>query len=168
MPIKPLELTQDDVGKEIGVSDWVTFGQDDINLFARATRDLDRMHIDPAWAKKNSPFGAPIAFGFQTLSMLTYFSHLLLDWGDEEGDDVLYGLNYGFDRVRFVAPLRVDTPFRCRMMLAGLEERGEGKMLARFGVEIEARDQPKPVLTAEWLSMFVTEAGDRLITKKSA
>jgi acyl dehydratase len=158
MAVRPMELTEKDIGAEIGVSDWISLSQREIDAFGGVTRDPDRMHIDPEWARAHSPFGAPIVFGFQTLSMLTYFCHLLLDWGREDDEQVRFGLNYGFDRVRFCSPLRVDVPLRCRMQLTGIEHRGPDTRILRIRSQIEAQGSTKPVLVADWLVMFVANS----------
>lgn len=160
MAVRPMELTEKDIGTEIGVSDWISLSQREIDMFGEVTRDPDRMHIDPEWARVHSPFGEPIVFGFQTLSMLTYFSHLLLDWGREDDEQVRFGLNYGFDRVRFSAPLRVDVPFRCRMQLTGIEQRGSDTRILRVRSQIEAKGSTKPILVADWLAMFVANSSE--------
>src|SRR3990170_465021 len=112
------ESLKDRVGQEIGVSPWLTIDQPMIDAFARATRDEDPMHVDPAWCAQYSPFKSTIAFGFLTMSLLTHLSHQALGWLHEdrpEGGG--YGLNYGIDRMRLLNPVPVNSRIRARFTL---------------------------------------------------
>ena len=91
------------IGKSLGSSDWLEVDQTRVDLFGEATSDQNPLHIDPEWAKANSPFGGPIAHGFLTLSMLSHLSWM----ADLQPDGVDYGINLGFERVRFLAPVMV-------------------------------------------------------------
>jgi len=154
-----MKLTGDDVGKRIGTSAWTSFSQGEINMFGEATRDAAPFHMDADWAREHSPFGKTVAYGFQTLSLLAYFTHEILDWPIASAGGDGYALNYGFDRVRFTAPVPVDTPFRCHLWLSAIEPRGEGRELRRFKVEIEVEGQAHPALIAEWLGLWVSAEG---------
>lgn len=112
------------------------------------------MHVDPEWAARHSPFGCTICFGFLTLSLLTRFSHEILGWPTGRHAD-FYALNYGFDRVRFVAPVPVDSRIRCHMTLLEAQERTVGQILLKYGIEIEIENESRPALTAEWLGLHV-------------
>lgn len=162
--MKPLKST--DIGKKIGVTNWIELSQADIDTFGTVTRDVDPFHMSPAWAELNSPFGATIAYGFQTLSMLTYFLHEVLDWptGLEEKPDGM-GLNYGFERVRFVEPVPVGCPIRCHVELVGLEQRNPGEELRTFKCEVEIKGTDKPALIAEWKGLFVFKEGQARISR---
>ncbi len=139
------------------MSDWLTLSQDRIDAFGAVTLDPDPMHVDPAWSRENSPFGSTIAFGFQTLSMLTHFSHQILGWtADLNAADEGYVLNYGFDRVRFIEPVRANSQIRCRLTLIGLDERGPGRLLQRLRAQVEVEGVARPALMADWLGLWIT------------
>jgi len=137
------------VGRELGVTDWLEVRQDLVNGFGASTFDLDWMHIDPERAARESPFGGPIAFGFWTLSMLTYFSHNVGMWPQ----DAAIGLNYGLDRVRWINPVKIGARIRMRCTLRGFELREDGGYLIRTSNIVELEDG-RPALAAEWLGVF--------------
>lgn len=130
------------VGAEIGVSDWVTVDQDRIDAFARATGDHQWIHVDPVRAAAG-PFGATVAHGFLTLALLPLFGEQAFAL-----DDQRMGVNYGLDRVRFPAPVRVGSRLRGHFVLRGYEplEGGGAQIVAEVTVEIEG--QPKPACVA--------------------
>ncbi len=133
------------VGQEIGSSDWLSIEQSRIDLFAQATGDHQWIHVDPVRAAAG-PFGAPVAHGFLTLSLLpTLF---------ESGfgiDDVRMGVNYGLNRVRFVNPVRVGSRVRGRFKLLGYEPLDGGAQLTvQATIELEGAD--KPACVAETVS----------------
>ncbi|MEJ2119277.1 MAG: MaoC family dehydratase [Alphaproteobacteria bacterium] len=138
------------VGEEIAVSPWFTVDQDHIDQFARATHDLDWMHIDPERAKAESPFKSTIAFGFQTLSMLSYFTHEAGLWPD----DTAFGINYGLNRVRFMAPVREGKRIRARFTLKSCENRPDGAIQGVYEAVVEIEDEAKPAMVAEWIGLF--------------
>ena len=137
------------VGRELGVSDWLEVTQDLVNGFGASTLDLDWMHIDPERAARESPFSGPIAFGFWTLSMLTYFSHNVGMWPR----DAVFGLNYGLDRVRWINPVKIGARIRMRCTLRGFDPREDGGYLIRTSNIVELEDG-RPALAAEWLGVF--------------
>ena len=147
MPPMPLRLAELDtrVGEEIGVSSWFVVDQQRIDRFARAIDDRQWIHVDPARAK-SGPFGATIAHGFLTLSLL---SHLLESTFSFE--DATTGINYGLDRVRFTAPLPAGSRIRARFMLRSLEPLDGGGIQSAWNVVVEREGSAKPVLVAEWL-----------------
>lgn len=153
-----LEITLDNlpkfVGQEVGVSSWLDITQEDINNFGENTRDIDPMHMDPEWAKKNSPFGVTIAFGFQTLSYLTHFLHEVLPWPCE----VTHGLNYGIERVRFLNPVLVGSRIRARMSLTDLKVNEQEDYRVRLNCVVEIEGNDKPAMVADWIGLLVTEA----------
>lgn len=159
-----MEITLSDVGKEIGVSKWISFSQEDIDTFGKVTRDIDPYHMNVEWAKQHSPFKSTIAYGFLTLSMLSYFTHEILEWAQiSEDDPEGMALNYGFDKVRFLAPVPVNTNIRCRLTLAALEEVHPGEWLRTFDCVIEIEGSDKPALVAVWKGLFIQAgAGQRL------
>ncbi|GHF26786.1 nodulation protein NodN [Kordiimonas sediminis] len=137
---------QNFVGKETGVSEWLTIDQERINVFADVTLDNQFIHVDPEAAAK-SPFGTTIAHGFLTLSLLSHFS--LEACVGIEGTQM--GVNYGLDKVRFLAPVKVDSRIRARVVLKEVTEKPGNRFLMKneFTIEIEGEDTP--ALIAEWL-----------------
>lgn len=145
-------------GKPIGTSEWFLIDQARINKFADATEDWDRLHVDPDWCREQSPFKTPISFGFLTLSLLTHLTEKILkDSGELKRDDSGYTLNYGLDRVRFVAPVPVNTRIRCQLTLLESQQRKPGQILQRFSAVVEIENQQRPALTAEWLGLHVSD-----------
>ena len=134
------------VGEEVLVSDWLEVTQERVNLFADAVGDHQWIHVDVERARRESPFGAPIAHGFLTLSLL---SQLL-------GDSVRFrkaklGVNYGCNRVRFTAPVPVGSRIRARFVVKALDE-VEGGAQVTWSVTMEREGSDKPCLVAEWLT----------------
>ena len=132
-------------GKEIGVSDWFTITQDQINQFADCTEDHQFIHVDPEAAAK-TPFGTTIAHGFLTLSML---SAMVYQMPSIEG--VTMGVNYGMNKMRFVSPVKVNSRIRGRFVLSDFTEIRPGEVQTTFTVTVEIEGQEKPALVAEWL-----------------
>jgi acyl dehydratase len=139
------------IGTELGVSDWFLIDQARINAFADTTIDHQFIHIDPAAAAR-SPFGTTIAHGFLTLSMLSYFVGQV--GGGMQG--VVMGVNYGFDKIRFLAPVKVNSRIRARFKLLAFQEKTPGQFLVKQEVTVDIENEPKPALVAEWLSMVYT------------
>ena len=139
------------VGKEVGVSGWLTVDQARIDAFAEATEDHQFIHVDPA-AAAAAGFGGTIAHGFLSLSLLSRMAAeaMLLP------DSLKMALNYGFDRVRFLAPVKSGKRVRGRFVLDSVTEKAPGQILLRHTVTVEIEGEEKPALTAEWLGlMFV-------------
>ena len=126
--------------------------QDRINKFAEVTIDHQFIHVDEAQAK-NGPFGSTIAHGFLTLSMLT---HLTESCGLIPQNSVM-GINYGFDKVRFLMPLKVNNRIRARVKPLSVVERNPGQWLMKSEVTIEIENEEKPALACEWLSLVFTK-----------
>ena len=141
------------VGKELGVSDWFAIDQQRVNDFADVTLDHQFIHVDPERAR-TTPFKGTIAHGFLTLSLLV---HLCLPFILELSDRELV-VNYGFDKIRFVAPVRTGKRIRARGVLGAMEERKPGQILLRVDVTVEIEGEDKPALVAEWLSLHVVKA----------
>jgi acyl dehydratase len=134
------------VGQEVAVSDWLTVTQQQVNLFADATGDHQWIHVDPDRAK-SGPFGAPIAHGFLTLSLIPKFFETSL-----QIQGTRMGVNYGLNKVRFTAPVPVGSRLRARMKLLACEPiQGNGMQMA-WEVLIEREGSDKPVCVAESLS----------------
>ena len=139
------------IGTEIGVSDWIVLDQERINVFADVTEDHQFIHIDEVAAKK-TPFGGTIAHGFLTLSMLSKFSEgsgLVID-------GVKMGVNYGFEKVRFLAPVPSGSKVRGRFNLKDAIEKKPGQFLLTYEVTVDIEGQEKPALIADWLAMQIT------------
>jgi acyl dehydratase len=144
-----------DVGTDEGTGEWFQVTQEQIDQFADVTHDHQFIHVDPE-AAKNTPFGTTIAHGFLTLSMLTHLakgaSSAAPDPARLEG--VLMGINYGFNKVRFVNPVKVGSRIRARAVTSNVELKGDAIDVTRaFTVEIEG--EGKPALVAEWVTRVV-------------
>lgn len=138
------------IGKEIGVSRWIEVSQERITGFGHVTEDPDPMHIDPAWAAKHSPFhGRTFAFGFLTISLLTRMINDVL----ARPHDEVSTLNYGFDRLRLLAPVLVDSKVRGRFVLKSLALRSPTQYRAVFDTTVEIAGEAKPALVTDWLSV---------------
>ncbi len=133
------------VGTEVGVSDWLTVDQDRVNKFADATGDHQWIHVDVERARRESPFGATIAHGFLTLSLLSHFLNNSLEFGNSK-----MGVNYGCNRLRFTAPVKAGSRLRARFKLKEFQ-RIEGGVQMIWDVAMECEGQQKPVLVAEWV-----------------
>lgn len=150
------EIGASAVSADGGVSPWLTIDQLRIDVFGAVTDDLEPLHNDPRWCAEHSPYGRPIAHGFLTLSLLTKFLHqvtgnVIAGMPDRTG----YPINYGFDRVRFMAPVPVDARIRCRVKLIDREDRPNGAMM-RFEATVEIEgEMDKPALVADWLLLWV-------------
>jgi acyl dehydratase len=135
-------------GQEVAVSEWVTITQEQINLFAQATGDHQWIHVDPEKARVGL-FGAPIAHGFLTLSLLpTFFESSM------RIVQVRMGVNYGLNKVRFVAPVPVDSRLRARMTLLASEAVDQGGVQMTWAVIVEREGAAKPVCVAESLARY--------------
>jgi acyl dehydratase len=143
-------------GKEIGVSSWLTIDQSLISKFGDATLDADPMHVDPQWAQTKGPFGHTVAFGFLTMSLLTNLLHdaSRTTWSVEPGDEGYY-LNYGFDRMRLIAPVPVGSRIRGHFKTLDRTVDEKGRHLVKIGVEIEIEGHDRPALVGEWLTIWV-------------
>ncbi len=142
------------IGEELLVSDWISISQEEINAFGAVTRDPDPMHVDPDYARKG-PFGHTILFGFQTLAMLSHMCEPLRF--DHDGAQGGYDLNYGFNKIRFIAPVPVNARIRNHMVLKKVEERADGSLLITSENTIEIEGEEKPALVAEWLGFLSRE-----------
>lgn len=137
------------IGKEIGISHWIDVTQQRITEFGMATLDPDRMHIDPEWAAKQSPFGKTFAFGFLTVSLLT---RMVNDVVARPADEVTT-LNYGFDRLRMLSPVLVDSRIRGRFVLKDLSLRSPTQFRTAYHVTVEIEGAVKPAVVADWISV---------------
>src|ERR1044071_4214868 len=149
MPIASIQDIQSKLGSEVGVSDWLLVDQARIDAFADVTEDPQFIHIDPEAAAK-TPFGGTIAHGFLTLSLL---SRMAAD-AMLRPEGVKMGVNYGFERVRFMAPVRSGKRVRGRFRLARFEEKRPGQWQFVHEVTVEIEGEEKPALIAEWIGMI--------------
>lgn len=148
--IVPKEQMLDQIGHKSEPSPWITLSQDRINTFADCTEDHQYIHIDEEKAAE-TPFGGTIAHGFLTLSMLVKLS-------EEIGvgmDNTVMGINYGFDKIRFLAPVRAGKRVRAHAELINVEEKGENRFLSTQKITVEIEGEETPALVAEWLGMAI-------------
>ena len=141
------------VGEELAVSDWTTLTQEQVDMFATATKDPDWMHVDVERSRAESPYGATIVQGFLMMSLVIHLTHATAT----EPAGVAYGLNYGMDRVRFTSVVTVGSRVRSRIKLLDVAPRGEGRYLYKTQHYLEVEGQEKPAMVADWLSLFFTE-----------
>ncbi len=139
------------VGEDMGASQWFTIDQGRINDFAAATLDHQFIHVDPERAKA-TPFGTTIAHGYLTLSLLPYLQTSIDDFLVPRG--MKMGMNYGFDKLRFMAPVKVDARIRARATLIEANEKKPGQWLLKFLFTVDIEGEEKPALVAEWLLMY--------------
>jgi acyl dehydratase len=152
MPKRTLESPADLrnlVGQEIAVTDWFNVTQERIQQFADATLDHQWIHVDVERARRESPFKAPIAHGFLTLSLLPHFMHEAL----QIKQGIRLGVNYGLNRVRFVSPVRTGSNVRARITLQSLKD-VTGGMEAVFSATVEVEGGEKPSCVAEWVVRY--------------
>jgi acyl dehydratase len=143
------------IGRELGVSDWVTIDQSRINNFADCTGDHQWIHIDVERAKRESPFRGPIAHRYLMLSMVAPLS---MEIGIIPKDSAA-GLNYGIDKVRFLAPVPAGARVRLRVVLTGVEPREGGQAIMKTQNTLEVEDSQKPALIAETLALVIPAKG---------
>lgn len=133
-------------GRELVISDWLEVTQPMIDAFAEATGDHQWIHVDPDRARRESPFGATIAHGFLTMSLLSHFLNTSVNFGASR-----MGVNYGMNRLRFTAPVRVGSKLRARFKVNRLEPIDGGVQIV-WDVTMECAGQDKPAMVAEWLT----------------
>jgi acyl dehydratase len=139
------------IGQEVGVSQWHVVSQEMINRFADVTDDHQFIHVDPVRAKNETPFGGAIAHGFLTLSLLSHIGGEVMPM--IEGRTI--GINYGFNKIRFISPVPAGGKIRGRFRLKDVNERAEKEVMFQYEVTIEIEGVEKPALVADWLSMAV-------------
>jgi len=144
-----LENAEQFISQTLGVSEWHVVSQENIKAFGDVTFDPDPNHVDPEWARENGPYGYPIAFGFQTLSLLTF----LCKQAGISPSGVVEEYNYGFDSVRFIAPVPAGARIRASCVLKGVRVKGPRHKVLIISVEVEVEGGEKPALVADWLAM---------------
>lgn len=143
-----------ELGRELGISGWRAVSQADIDAFAGVTADHQFIHVDPARALAETEFGGTIAHGFLTLSLLSAF-------GQEALPRIAgrrMGVNYGFERVRFLTPVRSGARVRGRFALARVERRRADEVLLGYDVTVEIEGGERPALVARWLTLAILAA----------
>ena len=140
------------IGTEVGVSKWIEIDQKRIDAFADATEDWQFIHVNPE-AAAQTPFGGTIAHGFLTLSLMSAMTYD----ANPPLEGVVMGVNYGFDKLRFIAPVRAGSKVRGRFKLLSAENKGSAdgvsRWLIKHEVTVEIDGADKPALIAEWLGM---------------
>jgi acyl dehydratase len=138
------------IGQEVGVSKWFEVDQARIDAFAKITEDEQFIHVDPE-AARATPFGGTIAHGFLTLSLASAMSYDAV----KPLQGVVMGVNYGFDKLRFLAPVPAGSRVRGRFKLLAADDKGGGRWLLKHELTVEIEGAEKPALIAEWLGMQV-------------
>ena len=147
-------VPKDEMVKAIGTKfepgPWIEVTQDRINMFADCTEDHQFIHVDIE-AAKNTPFGGTIAHGFLTLSLLSK----LAEGNGIVPENIVMGLNYGFDKVRFLTPVRAGKRVRANAEIADVSTKDGNRFLIKQAISVEIEGEDKPALIAEWLTMVV-------------
>lgn len=143
------------VGTEVGLSNWIIVDQAMINTFADATLDHQFIHVDPVKAAE-TPFGGTIAHGFLSLSLLSAMNYNCLPAVREQ----TFAVNYGFDKVRFMSPVKSGARVRGRFKMAEARFRGAGMIMITYDVTVEIENERKPALTALWLTIIQFDPKD--------
>ena len=144
------EQLRERLGTEDGPGEWFTVTQDVVDRFADVTLDHQFIHVDPQRAAKESPFGGTIAHGFLTLSLLTHLDSTIER--DPAYAGTVMGVNYGFDRIRFVSPVPVGSRIRARATLGAVDLKGPNDLQISRTMVVEIEGQERPALVADWLT----------------
>ncbi len=151
---------------QISSDSWVEVTQELVNGFGKYTIDPDPFHIDPVWAKDNSPYGGTIAFGFFTISMLTHLMHIAQGSGarDVSANPKTHGhyLNYGFNRLRLVTPVPVGARIRGTFKIKDLTVDEKGRNIVTFEAKVLIENEEKPALVADWIALWVPGLSDKI------
>ncbi len=147
-----VDRLNDYIGKEVGISEWLLVDQERINQFADATGDHQYIHVDSDRAAQ-TPFGTTIAHGFLTMSLMVLMGYE----GSTKLENSVMGINYGFDKLRFINPVKVNSKIRGRFQLISAEEKKPNQWLLKHNITVEIAGEEKPALVAEWLGMTVVE-----------
>lgn len=152
---KAFELFKAVEGKESATGEWMEVDQERINQFADVTLDHQFIHVDPERAK-STPFGTTIAHGFLTLSLLTHLSSTAqaADPDPKRLQGIVMGINYGFEKIRFISPVKVGSRVRAQTLLSKVELKGAAVQQTRT-VTIDIEGESKPALVAEWVTRAV-------------
>jgi acyl dehydratase len=142
-----LDAYQKMVGHEVGVSSWHLVDQGRIDIYADVIEDHQFIHVDPERAKRETSFGTTVAHGFLTMSLMSYEVMPVI-----EGTTM--GVNYGFDKLRFISPVRSGSRVRGRFALAEAKLRKPTELLSRTNVTVEIEGEAKPALVADWIGLI--------------
>jgi len=151
LPAYSMATASEFAGRELGTSSWVVVDQTRIDQFAACTGDAHWIHVDVARATREGPFGGPIAHGYLSLSLT---AAMLMEIGIIP-PDAASGLNYGLDKVRFLAPLKAGKRVRARVALVSAQPQDGERLLLKLDCRLEIEDEPKPALVAEMLCMLI-------------
>lgn len=148
------ELFSKAIGEQEGAGDWLQIDQERINAFADVTEDHQFIHVDPEQCKALSPWGVPIAHGFLTLSLLTKLSESVpQDPARLEG--IVMGVNYGFEKVRFVNPVKVGSRVRASSVLTAVDQKDPNTLQVTKTYTVEIEGESKPAVVADWVTRLV-------------
>ncbi len=148
--VVPKEEMVNQIGTKFPPGAWVEMPQERVNTFADCTEDHQFIHVDLEKAAQ-TPFGGTIAHGFLTLSMLVK----MCEGNAIVPENVVMGLNYGFDKVRFLAPVKVGKRIRANMEILDITQKDDNRFLIKNGISVEIEGEETPALVAEWLSMVI-------------
>jgi acyl dehydratase len=148
--VVPAEQLADHVGTKFAPSEWITIDQARINAFADCTEDHQFIHIDEEKAAR-TPFGGTIAHGFLTLSLLSK----MMEGEGVVPEKIVMGINYGFEKVRFLAPVRAGKRVRAHRELVYVQRKDDNRYLLKSAISVEIEGEETPALVAEWLTMMV-------------
>ena len=148
------ELYKAALGQPEGTGDWVEIDQARIQAFADVTEDQQFIHVDPELCKTLSPWGVPIAHGFLTLSLLTKLAESVPQ-PPERLAGIVMGVNYGFEKVRFITPVKVGSRIRASSVLSAVDQKDPNTLQVTKTVTVEIEGESKPALVAEWVTRLV-------------
>jgi len=151
LKIVPKNELVNSVGTKLESTPWILVTQDRINTFAECTGDNYFIHVDEEKAKE-TPLGGTIAHGLLTLSLLPYLMENFI-----APENMVHGLNYGFDKVRFLAPVRSGKRVRLHADVLDIERKDENRFIFKIGVTVEIEGEKTPALIAEWMNLYITE-----------
>ena len=151
---KAYELMQAALGEPEGSGDWLEIDQARIDAFADVSGDHQFIHVDPEACRTMSPWGVPIAHGFLTLSLLTKLMESVPQ-PPERREGAVMGINYGFDKVRFVNPVKVGSKVRASSVLAAVDQKDPSTLQVTRTVTVEIEGEAKPALVADWVTRAV-------------
>ena len=151
---KAYELMRAALGEPEGSGDWIEIDQARIDAFAEVSGDHQFIHVDPEACKTMSPWGVPIAHGFLTLSLLTKLMESVPQ-PPERREGAVMGINYGFEKVRFVNPVKVGSKIRASSVLASVDQKDPNTLQVTRTVTVEIEGEAKPALVADWVTRAV-------------
>ena len=151
---KAYELMQAALGQPEGSGDWLEVDQARIDAFADVSGDHQFIHVDPEACRTMSPWGVPIAHGFLTLSLLTKLMESVPQ-PPERREGVVMGINYGFEKVRFVNPVKVGSKVRASSVLKAVEQKDPSTLQVTRTITVEIEGESKPALVADWVTRAV-------------